>query len=181
MKVILRKPPAWISPYTISRDIIDFIDEIFPFKDFKKQESLEISIRNFLERIPFFSKACKSLSEFFEKQHKHDIRIDYWDIWGLDTSLARIIVPSLRLLKERKDGCPFVDDEDYPHDILISDDVSDQDLELKGLQIRWEFVLDEMIYAFEQVVNDDNYEPYNDPRVLNGLRLFGKYYFSLWS
>ena len=57
---------------------------------------------------------------------------------------------------------------------------------------RWDYVLDELIFAFEKLNNDDWEEPFfangfdkegwqkvND-RINNGLRLFGVYYRSLW-
>jgi hypothetical protein len=48
---------------------------------------------------------------------------------------------------------------------------------------RWDYVLDEMIYAFEQVQDDcciNLAEETEWKRVNNGLRLFGKYYTGLW-
>jgi len=58
---------------------------------------------------------------------------------------------------------------------------------------RWDWVMDEMIHAFEQKCKDDwqaYYYSYNDwdmegmkaeqERISNGFRLFGKYYEALW-
>jgi hypothetical protein len=50
---------------------------------------------------------------------------------------------------------------------------------------RWDWVLDEMIYAFSYKVeesngkDDENWRE-NYKRVDNGFRLFGKYYQNLW-
>lgn len=47
---------------------------------------------------------------------------------------------------------------------------------------RWDWILDEMIFAFDQK-NKDKWEDKNEElhrRVSNGFRLFGKYYENLW-
>ena len=53
----------------------------------------------------------------WRNNRKIKVHIDPYDVWGLDDTLALIIAPSLRLLKQRKQGSPFVDDEDVPEDV----------------------------------------------------------------
>jgi hypothetical protein len=128
-----------------------------------------------------------------------------------------IALPMLKLLKEKKHGSPWVDDEDVPEHVRSSaappkeNEWDTDDL----FHDRSDWVLDEIIWAHEQVLNDydhkeyydpygddevvvsshgfmsaeetrkmgkfnqDKYKVYND-RINNGLRLFGKYYRSLW-
>ena len=83
-------------------------------------------------------------------KRKVSIRIDPWDTWNMDTTLALIIVPMLKQLKETKNGAPQVDLEDVPEELR------DTPAQLVGERIedgnyfkRWEYVLDEMIFAFE--------------------------------
>jgi len=47
---------------------------------------------------------------------------------------------------------------------------------------RWDWIMGEMIFAFEQKVKGDFIakDPELQKRVSNGFRLFGKYYENLW-
>jgi hypothetical protein len=45
------------------------------------------------------------------------VRIDRWDTWSMDDTLAPIILPMLVQLKETKHGAPIVDDEDVPKEL----------------------------------------------------------------
>lgn len=130
-----------------------------------------------------------------------DIHIDRWDTWDMDHTLAYIVLPMLKQLKETKHGSPIVDDEDVPHlpkmqrssneinqiDMFHSEE-QDQ-LFWKQYETRWDWVIDEMIYAFDCKVNKDvPYMRFDDldeirkeqDRIDNGFRLFGKYYEGLW-
>lgn len=98
---------------------------------------------------------------WFDKQtnQKKYIRIDNYDTWGMDYTLAQIIAPMLVQLKKVKEGAPNVDDLDVPEELRMSKedmtrfakDGSSDDNFFK----RWDWVLDEMIWAFEQKQRDD--------------------------
>ena len=89
------------------------------------------------------------------------VKIDYYDIWNLDHTLALIALPMLKQLKETKQGSPMVDDEDVPHmpkqgiassegmqyDLFQSE--KHDELVWEQLQERWNWVLDEILFAFE--------------------------------
>ena len=122
-----------------------------------------------------------------------EVHIDRWDTWSMDYTLAHIVLPMLRQLKETKHGSPDVDNEDVPEELrpepewyekYSKDGETDPDF-FK----RWDWVLDEMIYAFDCKANkDDVFMRFKDrkeieaeqDRISNGFRLFGKYYESLW-
>lgn len=130
------------------------------------------------------------------------IKIHYYDVWGMDHTLAMLIVPMLKMLRERKHGAPFVDDDDVPEELRSTaappvEEWQTDDNHFK----RWEWVMDEMIWAFEQIENDDadsqffkypnpdnfencefNKEGYqaHQHRLDRGTRLFGKYFRGLW-
>lgn len=90
-------------------------------------------------------------------KRKIDIRIDYYDTWNMDETLAMIILPMLKQLRDTKHGAPHVDDEDVP-DELKSTSAPEKDHEW-GVDDnhfkRWDYVLGEMIFAFENIVNYD--------------------------
>ena len=128
---------------------------------------------------------------------KQTIHIDRWDTWSMDHTLAPIILPMLRQLKETKHGAPCVDLEDVPEELRPTNTEEWQKLYNEGGETddkffkRWDWVMDEMIYAFDCKANkDDVYMRFDikdkdamnaeQERISNGFRLFGKYYDSLW-
>ena len=126
-----------------------------------------------------------------KKQRKVKIRIDRYDTWSMDDTLALIILPMLEQLKDSKHSAPYVDPDDCPKDLhpKEKDEYGTDDTHFA----RWDYVLDEMIYAFKQKNTDDwesQYYEYNkwdmegmqveQERISNGFRLFGKYYEGLW-
>jgi hypothetical protein len=131
------------------------------------------------------------------RKRKINIRIDNYDVWSADHTLALIIHPVLVKLKKQKHGSPLVDDSDVP-DYLKSTASPPKENEWdtdNNHHVRWEYVLDEMIWAFEQCThednNDDQFYPNSDQvyeegmkshykRISNGHRLFAKYYQGLW-
>jgi hypothetical protein len=113
------------------------------------------------------------------------VRIDPWDTWSMDHTLAMIVVPMLRQLRAVNHGAPLVDDEDVPEHLRSTaapPRENEWDTDANHF-LRWDWVMDEMIFAFETKLND-NYiiesTPEDRQRVSNGFRLFGKYYQGLW-
>ena len=92
----------------------------------------------------------------YSKERKIDVRIDDYDVWGLDHTLAYIIHPALLKLKEVKHGAPGVEDEDVPEELRSTNappKTNDWDTD-ENFFARWDWVLDEMIWAFGQVNED---------------------------
>ena len=122
-----------------------------------------------------------------KKHRKIKIKIDRYDTWGMDHTLALIIIPMLKQIKETKHGSPFVDDKDVPKR-LRSTSAAPKENEWDTDEFhhdRWDYVLDEMIWAFEQIVSDEDPWDMTDlkernKRINNGTMLFGKYYRALW-
>ena len=112
------------------------------------------------------------------RKQKIEVRIDPHDTWGMDTTLGYIILPMLKQLKATKHGSPWVEDVDVPHLVKnkktkkakkSSPNVrtfnTDEEDQHSGVHERWSWVLDEMIWAFEQVISEDGgrtnyYVPY---------------------
>lgn len=82
------------------------------------------------------------------KEQKVSIRIDKWDTWNMDTTLAHIITPMLKQLKATQHGAPNVDMEDVPEELRVGKLEGEYDVDENYFK-RWEYVLDEMIFAFE--------------------------------
>lgn len=85
------------------------------------------------------------------------IHIDHYDVWSMDSTLSPIILPMLKRLKEVKHGSPCVDDGDAPWYLNSKINSSDDEADPTDLAIhkRWAWVLDEMIWTFEQLTEED--------------------------
>lgn len=86
------------------------------------------------------------------------VHIDPWDTWSIDHTLSLIILPMLKQLRASKQGAPMVDIKDVPkelHGKKLTKKQKDQgEIDNKHFE-RWDWVLDEMIFAFEHLVNED--------------------------
>jgi hypothetical protein len=120
------------------------------------------------------------------------VKIDRWDVWNMDRTMAYIILPLLRKVQDEKQGSPFVDDVDVP---LLIRSTSAKPLTKKQIDCgeideffhnRWSYVIGEMIFAFESYQIEDNFKTNQERenhqnRINNGFKLFGKYYMCLWT
>ena len=114
------------------------------------------------------------------------VKIHNYDVWNLDHTLSLIIVPCLEKLKTNKMGVPTcLSVEDYPEELRCPqdklDDYGQASIEYSSRQ--WEHVLDEMIWAFKSIQNEDDLDMSDDDceRQKKGLILFGKYFRCLWN
>lgn len=93
-----------------------------------------------------------------KRNRKVKVRIDGYDAWSADNTIALIVHPLLLELKENKNGSPFVDDEDVPEELRSTSAPTKEnewDTDDNFFK-RWEYVLDEMIWTFEQCSKDDH-------------------------
>lgn len=127
----------------------------------------------------------------YRKNRALRVEIEPFDTWSMDHTLAHIILPMLIQLKDTKHGAPNVDDEDVPERLRSTNaepKENEWDTDSNWFD-RWDWALDEMIYAFDCKANkDDVIMRFKDQkkiieeqaRIDNGFRLFGKYYENLW-
>ena len=95
----------------------------------------------------------------YSPKQRTSIKIHKWDTWSMDDALAPIILPMLVQLKETKHGAPMVDMKDVPKELRATKKQLDTyskggDTDPKHFE-RWDWILDEMIWAFEQKGKDD--------------------------
>lgn len=180
----------WLSPYTI-------LEKVFFWREIDYDEPIIDRLANILN--PF----CQTLLKFLDFVHPriNYVKIDKWDTWSMDCTLGNIILPMLKQLKETNHGYHIVDIEDVPVELrgttheeyesqLYFDWYQDNQIENLG-SARWDWVMSEMIWTFEQLVNDTDDQFFvngydeeglkkHEDRMANGFRLFGKYYRGLW-
>jgi len=198
MKVYIGPYKNFVGPYQIA-DWFRFIG-IAPDRCEK--------IGDFLNKT-WLRKFCEWVES--KRKMKIKVKIHNYDTWSMDSTLSYIILPLLKQLKETKHGSPYVDDDDVPEGIgLRSTEAPPKEHEWdtdENWFKRWDWVLDEMIWTFEQITLDDNESQFFDHsncnpngdvldftnlkvdheglekhqiRIQNGCRLFGKYYQCLW-
>jgi len=99
-----------------------------------------------------------------KKKRKISVHIDKWDTWNMETTLGYIVRPMLKQLKEKTHGAPWVDDEDVPEELRstaapeLTQEQKDTGHTDDNHFKRWNWVMDEMIFAFESLeggVNED--------------------------
>jgi hypothetical protein len=114
---------------------------------------------NLLEKFEdFLQTLYVPINYFLDKRtQKIKIHIDRWDTWSMDHTLAPIILPMLIQLKATKHGAPYVDPQDVPKELHPKKQTKKQkdNGETDSTHFeRWDWVLDEMIFAFDSKVND---------------------------
>jgi hypothetical protein len=135
----------WLSPYTI-------LEKVFFWREIVYSEPIIDKLSDMLNPV------CKGIQKILDIVHPEIryVKIDRYDTWNMDGTLAHIILPMLKQLKKDKHGAPFTDDEDVPESLRSTSappkknewDTDDNH------QKRWDWILDEMIQAFECKVDD---------------------------
>ena len=226
MKVSIGPYLDWIGPYQIAERIMFWKDKdddtVFNFGRWlaEDKDGNETWLANLCQKI------------HNKRKRKVKIHIDKYDVWNMDSTLATIVLPMLYKLKECNHGSAMVDLEDVPDSMRYTstEDYSDQntfdfyhndvELNMQNIQCdvhnRWDWVMGEMIWTFEQMQPECDWEEQywkvkpeldfrrdteegfhevqwkvkgdcdwegmreHSDRINNGLKLFGKYYRSLW-
>lgn len=213
MKVKIGPYVDWIGPYQIADMVFFWLDK---HPDDDVAESRIYKLHDWLgDFLAGGKRGDSKLMKFCEWVHKHRkrkeyVKLDHYDHWNANHTLAIVILPLLKALKENKQGSPDVELADVPESLWPSAPAGPTNNYCDDtIHERWEWVMNEMIWAFEQEVNDDDEAQFydhseaNDPnddlmtqvgkmkvdregleahqdRKANGFKLFGKYYQGLW-
>jgi len=148
----------WISPFKIAEKLCFWREIAYHEPWVKRLNNLLFPVMSILQKV------LDTIHPRVEYVH-----IDEYDTWNMNTTLAKIILPMLKQLKEDKYG--------YPSTLT---------------EKKWNTIVDEMIWSFEQVLDDESDEQFwtdgidwdglraHNKRIDKGLALFGKYYRNLW-
>jgi len=187
MKINIGKHVNWIGPYQIAEKLLFWKDKYSETDDTVHNFGIWLA-ENKNGKDSWLTNVCDWIHQ--KRQRKVKIRIDNYDTWSMDHTLAYIIVPMLKQLQATKHGAPFVDDKDVPAELRSTaapKRKNKYDTDANHFK-RWDWAINEMIWAFEQKISDSDFwfemkasdAKKLEARKKNGYRLFGKYYDALW-
>lgn len=148
----------WLSPYTI-------LEKVFFWREIEYDEPI---IDKWSNRIQPFSQIAQKILDKIHPKVNY-VKIDYWDTWSMDHTLADIILPMLKQLQSVKHGSCIVDIEDVPEELrgtstpdydeqltfdFYSEVRQEKDVDYELVHKRWTWVMNEMIFAFEHKADD---------------------------
>lgn len=171
----------WIGPYQLA-DLLQYVGV--------SEERCD-KIGDWLSKT-WVNTLCEKLHK--KRDRKIVVRIDRYDTWSMDNTLAPIILPMLRQLKETKHGSPYVDQSDLPADLRLTKreqkvfDEGHWNKKLKATQeeieaarkkfhSQWDWIMEQMIWSFEQEMDGDEgrqfyYDPYEPDEVIEKRTYF---------
>lgn len=180
MKVSMGPFVTYIGPYQLAG--------LLRYLGFSEQYCDRLAERMLGGRLEDF---CEWVHE--KRNRKIYVKVEKYDSWNVDGTLAPIIVPLLKQLRNKNTGSAYVDNADVPEQLRIySDEPNMTPAEWEIWHARWNWTLDEMIWAFTQIADhtEDNFDLSNaedwanyrefQARITCGTTLFGKYFRSLW-
>lgn len=146
-----------------------------------------------------------------KRKRKEVVKLDYYDHYNADHTLALIILPVLKQLRASKHGSGYIDDCDVPEHLRSTAAPHQEATGASDLNLhrRYEWFLDEVIWAFEQHCDTDEEdkfffktEKHSNPTSLqeqidnlevdhealtahykrkqHAFSMFGKYFATLW-
>ena len=161
MKIYINKyRDHWLSPYTILKAVCFWEKDEDVFYNHE-----DVPGHKYDRWIDFLNPICGALMRFLDLVHPRIeyIKIDRWDTWSMDHTLGMIALPMLKQLKASKHGAPIVDDEDVPEHLRSTAAPAKEnewDTDENWFK-RWDWVLDEMIFAFEHRLDDNWQDAYH--------------------
>jgi len=150
MKVRIRKYPTWFGPHKL-------VDAIFFWA---KDEDWVYSVGKWYGDTWLGNLHYKLADHYMQWKESRRVKVelDPWDTWSMDHTLAEIVLPMLIQLKQTKHGAPNVDQEDVPENLRagkLEIEQYEKDGTTDALFFkRWNWVLDEMIFAFNSKLSD---------------------------
>lgn len=165
MRVKIGKPTTWVGPYQIAQALCFWAK---PVKDEYGIESKPDWVHDFGTWLAensdgsdtWLTKACQWIES--KKRRQVYVRIDKWDTWSMDSTLAIIVLPMLQQLQASKHGAPNTDDSDVPEEFKSTNAPAKEfeyDIDTNHFK-RWDWILSEMIFAFECKLDDSWQEKY---------------------
>lgn len=154
MKVKIGPYPTWVGPYQIADALFGWPDKYCDEDQRGWRHKRAEQLGDWLAKT-WVADACQWIQDHRPRQVY--VKIDNYDAWGADHTLSLIALPLLKQLREQKHGAPHVDDCDVPEHLRsTSAPAKEHEWDTDALHFdRWEWVLDEIIWAHQQEATDD--------------------------
>jgi len=160
MKIYIGPYKNYIGPYQIMDKVFfwhdRYADETLSQRwDYKLHEKLsELLARKFHDS--WLSKLCEWIHS--KRDRKVKIHIHKYDTWSMDSTLASIILPMLKQLKETTHGSPMLTAHEQTSESSFQYCFpfyaeGDKEAWKRGHE-EWKEILDKMIWSFEQINTD---------------------------
>lgn len=210
MKVVIGPYRNWIGPYQIADAIFFWQDK---YSDTCKWAQRASNLGDWLALDKhgdpsYLARFCEWLHS--KRKRQVYIRIDKYDSWSADSTIALIALPLIKQLQATKNGSGFIEDIDVPEHLRsTSAPIKNNEWDLDdNFHKRYEWFLDEVIWALSCVVSDDDTDKYYEhgepikgetmmetigrikvdregldahyARKQHALMMFGKYFETLW-
>lgn len=154
MRVKIRKYPDLITSHRLARWTLFWLHEDHDWID---------RLADVYSGMPTLLWLMETHNDW-RNRRRISVKIDPWDSWNADHTLAVIALPLLVQLQSTKHGSPWIADEDVPEELRLGDvewgNLNPQQDELAHR--RWDWVLSEIIWALEQVVAADATDQFYD-------------------
>jgi hypothetical protein len=142
----------WISPYTV-------LERALFWKDWENISYDTPWVERWSNRL---EPVCVAVQKFLDFVHPQIrvVKIDHYDTWNMDSTLAQIILPMLKQLNATKQGAPLVEDADVPEHLRSTAapaKANEYDTDDNHFA-RWEWVMEELIWTFTQLHPDSDWE-----------------------
>jgi hypothetical protein len=164
MQVKIGPYKNWIGPYQIAEALCFWAGKEKDEYGFPKTKDWVHNFGEWLaggeDKDSWLQKACIWIES--KRTRKIKVKIDRWDTWSMDHTLSYIVLPMLKQLKETKHGAPFTDDEDVPEHLrstTAEPKENEWDTDSNHF-LRWDWIMDEMIFAFNCQLDDTWEEKY---------------------
>lgn len=205
MKVKLGPYTNWVGPYQIAEKLLFWMDK---YEDTRVHKFGEWLGQDRKGNDSYLMRFCQWANSF--KKRQEYVHIDRYDVWNADHTMALIIAPLLKSLRANKQGSGYIDDCDVPEHLrstAVPKPENEWDSD-DNLHKRYEWFLDEVVWAFEQHAKEDELEAFYDhtesnkePDLMKSFKLvkvddaglaahnarkqhaftmFGKYFQTLW-
>lgn len=165
MKVKIGKYTTWVGPYQIANALCFWAKPVVDKYGMKSKPDWVHEFGTWLAENSdgtdsWITRVCQWIES--KKSRQVYVKIDRYDTWGMDHTLALIALPMLQQLQATKHGAPYVDDADVPEHLRSTSappKENEYDTDANHFH-RWDWVLQEMIFAFTCKVDDSWQEKY---------------------
>jgi hypothetical protein len=148
MKVYIGPYLRWVGPFQIA-GLLKYVGV---------SEDRRSKIGEWLNNT-WLKDVCEWIDE--RRQRTVRVRIDNYDVWSMDATLSVLVVPMLKMLQKTKHGAPYVDDADVPEHLrsTAATPLNEEQQNCGSVDDnhfkRWDWVINEMIWAWEQIEKGD--------------------------